>query len=271
MLKKGLLLPVLLLQLVGGAQTFRTPVGVAYTSLTAYSGHFSDAFSFGGNLGALGAKQQFAAGVYSEKRFLLKELGTYSASFVLPASSGNFGFRGDYAGGPLYNESSLGLAYARSLGSKVALGLQFNYLLLGAAGYGNASALNVDAGVIVHLSPQLNAGLQVYNPIGTSWGREGSERLPAVYSAGIGYDVSSQLFFGLDAEKAKGQSVSINAGMHYTVTEKLIARAGIRTATSLYYLGFGVQLKHFRVDVTASVHPYLGTTPGLLLLYSVRE
>lgn len=271
MVKTSLLLAMLLIASVVYTQAGRVPATFTYTKLTAYSGQFTDAFSFTGNLGALGAKQKFSAGLYSERRFLLKDLSSYSAAIVLPTPSGNFGLKGTYFGSQLYNEALLGLAYARNLGSKVAIGVQFNYASLTAAGYGNASVVNIDAGAIIHVSPQLNAGLQVYNPVGTTWGKEGVERLPAVYTAGLGYDVSPQVFIGLEAEKTEDLPVGLNAGLHYTIEKKLVARAGIRSASSVYYVGFGVRLKHVRIDVTASVHPYLGTTPGLLLLYSAQE
>jgi hypothetical protein len=270
-LRKSLLLVFSFLFAFADAQTIRTPVNFTYTRLTAYSSHFNDAFSFTANQGALAAIQKVSAGVYSERRFLLKELSAYSAAVVLPTGSGNFGFKGDYTGEQAYNESSLSLAYGRNLGKGIAVGVQFNYMGLKAAGYGAASTVNFDIGALFHLTPQLNAGLHVYNPVAAAWGKEGLEKLPSIYSAGLGYDASPQVFVGVEAEKTENQPININAGIHYQIAEKLIARAGVQTATAVYYFGFGVQLKSFRLDATASIHPYLGTTPGLLLLYNPKE
>lgn len=199
---------------------------------------------------------------------MLKALSSYSAALVLPTASGNFGLKGDYFGEQSYNESSVGLAYARALGTKAAVGVQFNYVGLKVAGYGSASTLNFDAGVIFHLTTQLNAGLHVYNPVAASWGKQGVEKLPSVYAMGLGYDVSPQVYIGAEAEKVEGRSIGVNAGLHYQIANKLITRIGVHSATSAYYFGFGVQLKSIRLDATVSLHPYLGTTPGLLLLYS---
>lgn len=269
--KNKLLLLLLFPVAFVNAQTSREPIDFAYTKLTAYSNRFADAFSFSANQGSLAAVKSFAAGVYSERRFLLKALSAYSAALVVPSASGNFGFKGDYVGDADYNESSLGLAYARTLGSKAAVGVQFNYVGLKAAGYGSASTVNFDAGFLFHLSSQLNAGLHVYNPIAASWGKDNLEKLPAVYSVGLGYDVSQQVYLGAEAEKVEDQPLGVNAGIHYQIAAKLITRIGVHSATSSYYFGFGVQLKSLRLDATVSVHPYLGTTPGLLLLYSSKE
>lgn len=270
-MKKQLLIPLLLFFTFARGQTLRTPVSFLYTGLTAYSSQFPDAFSFSANQASLAGAKVFSAGVYSEQRFLLKALRVHAASFVLPTASGNFGLRVDYAGEAGYNESSLGFAYAKNLGSKMAIGVQFNYVGLKTAGYGAASTFNFDAGAMVHLSPQLNAGIHVYNPLGQRFGKDGTEKLPFVYNAGLGYDVSPQVFIGIEAEKVEGQALGINGGVHYKLAEKLTARAGVRSATATYCFGFGVQLRWFRLDATAAFHPYLGVSPGLLLLYSSKE
>ncbi|HZH63944.1 MAG TPA: hypothetical protein VEY10_03565 [Flavisolibacter sp.] len=247
-------------------QTARTPVAGVYTSLHTYSSQFKDAFSFRSNSASLAGIEKFSAGVYSERRFMLQELPTYSFAAALPTPTGNFGLNGDYSGGSLYNETTLGLAYARNLGSKVDVGVQFHYFSMRASTYGAASAIIFDAGAIFHITEQVHTGLHVYNPVGMKIGKE--EKLPSIYAAGIGYDASSQLFIGAEAQKPEGQPLTVNAGLHYVFADKLVARGGISTATSLYYIGFGVKLKSLRVDMTASFHPYLGVTPGLLLIYA---
>ena len=271
MLKETLLFTSIFLSQPAPAQAVRLPVGSVYTRATAYSQQFSDAFSFAANQASLAGIQTFSAGVYSEHRFLLASLSQYSAAVVLPVNAGAFGFKADYFGQPAYNESALCLAYGRSLGNKAAVGMQFNYLATKVSGYGHAGLVNFSASGLLHLTPQLSAGIQAYNPAGTSWGKEGLERLPAVYSFGIGYDASQQAFVGAEVEKVEDQAVAVNVGMHYRVAEKLVVRAGIHSATAAYYFGGGVRLNRIRVDATATLHPYLGLTPGLLLLYSLKE
>lgn len=270
-MRKSLLLTAFLFPLVALAQSIRTPGSFAYTRITAYSNSFTDAFSFSGNSGALAGTQNVAAGIYSERRFGLKDLSGHAAAFVLPTASGSFGLRGDYLGGTFYNESSLGLAYGRALGSKMALGVQFNYFALTAAGYGSGSAVNADIGMLIRLTPQLNAGVQACNLVGTSWNKTGIGQLPAIYRAGLGYEASPQVFVSAEAEKTENEPLCINAVMQYVIAQRVVARAGIRSATAVYYLGFGVQRKGFRFDVIASMHPYLGLTPGLSLLYAAGQ
>jgi hypothetical protein len=51
-----------------------------------------------------------------------------------------------------------------SLGSKVDVGVQFNYYNVRIAGYGNAPAINFEIGTIFHLTDKLNTGFHAYNP-----------------------------------------------------------------------------------------------------------
>jgi hypothetical protein len=266
-LKKVLFLTAFCYCFSSHAQIVRMQVSTIYPSLTSYSTQFSDAFSFRSNTAALAGINKFSAGVFSERRFMLQELSSYSFAATLPTSSGNFGLSGDYYGAQAYKETTGALSYARKLGTRVDIGLGFHYFSMNASGYGSASTVTFDAGAIFHLTEAVQTGIHIYNPVGMKIGKTGEEKLPAVYTAGIGYDVSPQVFIGSEVQKTEDQPLNVNVGIHYQFADKLMARGGLSTATSVYYLGFGVQLKNLRVDVTSSFHPYLGVTPGLLLMY----
>jgi hypothetical protein len=252
------------------AQLVRAPVGIVYPFLQTYSTQAKDAFSFRSNSASLAGIKVFSAGLFSERRFLLQELSSYAFAVALPTLSGNFGLSGDYSGDGFYNETSLSLAYGRSLDKKVDFGLGFQYFLKKAAGYGAASVVAFDAGAVFHLTDEVQTGISVYNPVGVKFGKSGDEKLPAIYTAGIGYDASPQFFAGAEVQKVEDQPVNVNAGIQYIFAEKVMGRAGLSSATSVYYLGFGIKLQHLRIDLTASFHPYLGVTPGLLLLYASK-
>lgn len=260
-----------LVHVYGYCQTARSPVTAAYVGLGAYSNSHVDVFSFHSNQAALAKIKVMSAGIYGEKRFLLNELSLYNAAITLPTSSGNFGLDGRYYGFSDYNESQVGLAYGRGLGSKVDVGVQFNYYNVRIAGYGNASAINFEIGTILHVTDVLNAGLHVYNPVGGSLGKNHEEKLSSVYSAGFGYDASEKFFMGIEIEKEEDKPINVNAGVQYKFLPQLLSRLGISTATSSLYFGIGFRLKSIRLDVTASCHPQLGITPGLLLIFNRRS
>lgn len=252
-------------------QTVREPVSASYTGLGAYSNNHLDVFSFHTNQAALAKIKTTSVGIYGEKRFLLNELGLYDAAITLPTSSGNFGLDFRYYGFSNYNESQVGLAYGRSLGPRIDVGVQFNYYSVRIAGYGNASTVNFDVGTVFHLTDNLNAGFHVYNPVGGSLGKNAEEKLASVYSMGIGYDPSEKFFTSIEIKKEEDKPIDVSAGFQYKFLPQLLTRIGVSTGTSSIYFGIGFSLRSLRVDATATYHPQLGVTPGLLLIFNVHS
>jgi len=269
--KPFLILLFVFFHLIIDAQTVRRPVAAVYTGLGAYSTDHTDVFSFTNNQASLAQMKNASAGVYGEKRFMLDELSLYQLAIAVPTNSGNFGVKAGYFGFSDYNESQMGLAYARKLGSKIDVGVQFNYNSIQVSGYGNSSAINFEIGTVFHLTDKLNAGVHAYNPVGGKFGKNAEEKLASVYTVGLGYEASEKFFVSAEIEKEENQPVNVNAGMQYKFLPQLLARVGITTNTSNVYAGVGLFLKTFRLDVVASYHPQLGVTPGLLLLYDFKK
>ena len=260
---------VLLYCLLLQAQTLRRPVAAAYTGLGAYSLNHVDVFSFTANQASLAQLKNVSVGIYGERRFLLSELNNYTAAIGLPTPSGNFGLKAGYSGFSDYNETQLGLAYGRKLGTKIDVGVQFNYNGIRVAGYGNASAISFELGMILHLTDKLNAGVHVSNPVGGKFGKDQQEKLASVYAVGLGYEASDKFFISAEIEKEEDQTVNVNAGLQYKFLPQLLVRVGMSSATSSAWIGLGLSMKSFRIDVTTSYHPQLGITPGLLFLISL--
>ena len=184
-------------------------------SLGAYSLNHTDIFSFTANQASLAQLKNAAVGVYGERRFLLSELNNYTATAGLITTSGNFGMKATYSGFSDYNETQLGLAYGRKLGSKIDAGAQFNYNGIRIAEYGNAAALSFEIGVIMHLTDKLHTGIHVNNPVGGKFGKDQQEKLSSVYAVGFGYEASEKFFVSAEIEKEEDQPVNVNAGIQH--------------------------------------------------------
>ncbi len=250
------------------AQTLRRPLAAPYLGLGAYSLNHIDVFSFTTNQASLAQLDKSAAGVFGERRFLLSELNNYSAVVGIKTKSGNFGLKTSYSGFTDYNETQLGLAYARKLGDKIDVGLQFNYNGVNIPTYGNESAISFEVGTVLHVSEKLHAGIHVNNPVGGKFGKEQQEKLSSVYSVGVGYDASQKFFISCEIEKEEDQPINITAGIQYKLISQLLVRGGVSSATSSFWMGLGLTIKSFRIDVTSSYHNQLGVTPGLLILFN---
>jgi hypothetical protein len=266
-LKLAIFLCLFLVSIFSFGQNAKQTLISSYLKTGAYSKTQNDVFSFSANQANLAQFKTFSAGIYSERKFMLNELNLFSTCVALPTKSGNFGMQIHNYGNSSYGEMQVGLAYARKLNESIDVGVQFNYYNMRVAGYGNTGAVNFEAGALFHFTEQLHGGIHVYNPTSMKLGKNEEEKIPAVYAGGLGYDVSEDFFISTEVEKTEGLPLNVNVSAQYKFADRFLARGGVATATSIYFLGAGFNFKTFRFDVMASVHPQLGVTPGLLLIY----
>jgi hypothetical protein len=247
------------------AQPVQTPP--ATVRVGAYGSLHGNAFSFITNQGALGNVRKTAAALYGERRFLLRELSQYQLAFVLPVQEGAVGLHLEYEGTSDLNTSVIGVAYGRSLGKKVGLGLQFNYYGQHLRGYGYAAQLTAALGLLVHVSDAVHVGLQASNAAAFVFGKA-MVKQPAVYTLGVEYDASKNLVLTAECIKIQDLPVAVQTGMAYHFSSRLWAKAGINSGNAAFFIAAGFQLNGFSIEVSGSVHPQLGNSPGLLLLYN---
>ena len=248
------------------AQSIRYPIALPYSSLSAYSQQQNDALSFTGNQAALAKVKQAGIGLYAERRFLLAATSNYAVAAAIPTKMGNFGVQLNYAGFKNFNENKIGLAYARSVGKKIDIGIQFNYYGYHIPTYNGASAVNVEAGVIVHFTDKLNGGIHVYNPVAGKLGKSGDEKLSSAYKFGLGYDASENFLVSSEIIKEEDKPVNVIAGFQYHFEKQFFVRAGFMSESSTAFVGAGIGFKNLRLDVAGSYHPQLGFSPAFLLL-----
>ena len=252
------------------AQSLRYSIAQPYINLSAYSQKQNDALSFTGNQAALAQTKNAGAGIYGERRFLLKETSSYTLGAAFPTRMGNFGLQLNYSGFKNFNENKIGLAYARKLGKVVDVGVQFNYYGYRIPAYGNASSINFEIGAMMHLTDKLNAGVHVYNPVGGKLGKDKEEKLASVYKAGLGYDASDHFFVSAEIIKEEDKPVNVIAGLQYQFAKQFFARAGFIGESTTAYAGAGISWKNLRLDISSGYHPQLGFSPGILLIMNFK-
>lgn len=268
MVRKHLFVSLLLLfSVCTAAQVLRRPLAGVYAGLSAYSALHTDILSLDGNLASLAKLKHASAAVYGERRFLLSELSQCRLVAGIPTRSGNFALKTNYAGFSEMNEMQTSLVCARKLGRLIDAGIQFSYYRLQVAGYGSASAVNAELGIIMHITDKLQGGIQLAVPAGGRYGIHKQEKIPVLNSFGLGYDVSEKVLISAEIQKEENQPVNVNAGILYKCMPRLQLRAGLSSATSSVWGGAGLILQNFRTDITCSYHPQLGITPGMALLF----
>lgn len=231
-----------------------------------YSLHFTDIFSFTVNPSALANMNAISAGISTERKFMLHELSLYRCAIAIPVKTGTVGIALAKSGSADFNESQVGLAYAKKLG-KIDVGIQFNYAMLHIAGYGNDGAISVEAGTTWHITEKLHTGFHIANPQGGQFSKNKQEKLATIVAMGMDYEVSEQLMIEAEIIKEEAKPVNIRTALEYIPAKSFIAIMGINTATASPLFGAGWSMKNFRTDISVSYHFQLGLTPGIRIIF----
>ena len=231
----------------------------------------SDFWSLQNNQAGLAFYNHFAAGAYYENRFLTKELSLKSGGMVLPVNNGVFGLKVSYFGYSMYNESKFGLAYARRLGEKIAVGVQLDYLLTSFGNdYGSKGLATFEIGILSKINEHLSLGAHVFNPINAKLAGYGNERIPAIIRVGASYAFDDKLMATAEVEKETEFDPVAKFGIEYRIIEEIYVRGGIASNPGLYAFGFGVNLKNLKLDFSSSVHQVLGFSPQISMTYRFK-
>ncbi len=165
----------------------------------------------------------------------------------------------------------MGIAYARSLGAKLDLGIKFNYYSFRIPGYQNSSSINFEIGAIAHLTEKLIAGIHFYNPVGGNLSKSDHEKLGSIYQFGIGCEASDNFLISAEVVKQEDLPVNVNAGVQYNFAKQFFARVGIASENESPYAGAGISWKNLRLDISVSYHPQMGISPGLMLIVNFKS
>ncbi len=240
--------------------------GMSNASVTLY-----DFWAVSHNQAGLAKMENAAAGVYFENRFLIEELNFGAGAFIYPTKLGVLGFNFTYFGFELYNETKIGIAYARNFGERFSLGMQLNYHNTGIGeNYGNRGNITAELGAIFHILPQLSIGAHLYNPARAKIGNFADERIPTIFKTGLGYEFSERVLVVLEAEQSINHKPVFKAGIEYHIIDPIFIRGGIGTNPNSNSFGFGLLMGNLEVDLATSYHYLLGYSPQISMIYNFK-
>ncbi|QJB33550.1 hypothetical protein HF324_20320 [Chitinophaga oryzae] len=242
--------------LVTYAQSFWTPAGKD-AAAGSYSRRFQQVASAAYHPAGLSCLRTFAAGIYAEQRFLLKEIPFYQAMAAIPVGAGAFGVQLARLGSSAYYRQQVGLSYGIRLGTKVGLGLQGSSLTEVTSGYGSHSGLAVTGGLLWHAGEQWHTGIRI------SHFRPGT----TVYSAGIGFEASSAFLLSAEIGKAGHETAWLSATASYRIAPPLALQWGFATGAPFQHAGITIHWHMLQIMFAAGFHPQLGITPSTTIIW----
>jgi len=208
--------------------------------------------------------------ISTEQRFLLSELNSFGGGFALPTKSGTFGLSIHYFGFEQYNESKIGLSYARKLMEKLSVGVQFDMLRTQITEYGSSNLFTFEVGLQSELIENLLIGIHLYNPVKLEIIED--EFLPTVLRAGATYKASKKLLLHTELEKDLDFPFIFKAGVEYELVQNFWMRVGVNTNPTSLSFGLGYKMKNgLAFDLASNYHQDLGFTPGIGILFEMRD
>lgn len=183
----------------------------------------------------------------------------YNEPSLLPRQFGAFGVSAKRYGFELYNETSLGLAYANSFEKKFFYGVGLNYQHTFIKNYGSASAIGASVGALALVTETLAIGAAAHNLNAPKMGAS-REELAQTYAVGLSYKALSNVLLVFDAEKDVRFPLNLKGGMEYRPVAAISLRVGFSSEPSRFSGGVGVHYAMLDVDYAFATHRDLGLT-----------
>ena len=262
---------LLLLPFYSFSQHSIQPLLSLWQPLYAYSTEQKNVYALQDNIASVVKMNSFQCGLYGERRFLIRELSFYNALVAAPTPHGNFSLNAAMFTFPQFSNMFVGLGYGKQLNKIADCGLQFSYQTVNIPGYTKRSALGAELGMIFHLSGELNTGISIKNINSHSIKKTDAIRYPWIYSAGIGYDASKQVYLGMEVRKVEGQPAETIVSLHYQIHKRMRLNISDLPSSMNGSLGAGLSLKDFELFVITNYHQLLGITPALFISYNKKK
>jgi len=270
MLKKTttLLITIFFISNVIFSQSVNNKISARENGMAGTSVCLSDVWSQYSNQAGLAYVENISVGLSYQNAFFVKELATNSVAFALPTKTGTFGLNYYYFGYTKYNENKIALAYAKSLGKKISVGIQLDYFVTHIEGeYGTSGVPAGEIGILTNPIKNLYIGAHVFNIWNAHISSADETYLPIIFKLGASYILYDKALLSVEFEKDMDYPLLVKAGVEFEVIKNIFFRAGVSAKPTLFSFGLGYAFKSFKLDIAFSKHEVLDYSPSISLRY----
>jgi hypothetical protein len=211
-------------------------------------------------------------GLYVENRYQVSELSLGAFSLGIPTKTGTYGISYAAFGYSLFNQEHASLSYGKALGKKIRAGIGIHYLMI-CQPYENGNLYAFVPSLGIQLLPVngLTVGFHVFNPAGQPYNPAGYIKIPAVYSAGVGYNLGNEVLLCAEAEKSSLEKTKYYGGVEFTLVKIFLVRFGLSSGEfQKLSFGIGYHGRQVSIDMAATRHPILDFQTSLSLSYAIK-
>ncbi|MCB9251476.1 MAG: hypothetical protein H6605_03365 [Flavobacteriales bacterium] len=205
-----------------------------------------------------------------QSQFLIQGLNSYSiAAHKIHKNKFHFGLAAGVFGNMYYNESLLKLSFASHLGKRISAGIGMSYLRLRLTDlkYTKIQKLIPDLGMLLKISPVLDASIRVFNPF--VYDRSFGQSAPTCsVNAALLFKFNSEIGAVLEYDLSPGKQSALIVNLQYRNTGGILLIAGFHSNPGSFGLGLKYSLKNLHCAFSTLSHPYLRNTVSGCIAYS---
>jgi hypothetical protein len=220
------------------------------------------------NQALLAYNKSLQFGINYDNRFGIKELGTRSASVIIPAGKASIGALYSNFGYADFKRNMTGVSCGLKLSEKISAGVQIDYFSEKTSGeYDNNKCITFETGLIAEASDNIRIGIHLFNPVLNSLRKS---KQPVSLTVGAGIILSKILFAGAETEMCSTGNLVLRTGFEYEAVKNLWLRAGYSTNNNSFCFGTGYQSGMVKIDIGFATHQTLGVTSSLSLIFKIH-
>ena len=254
------------------AWDFTSPVGGRCSGMGYTSVAMSDFWSIHNNPAGMAEWRHISAGFYYENRFLMKELGYKNAAFLIPLDIGVIGLSVRQFGFTHYNENKIGIAFARSFGKSLRIGIQLDYLLFAfSKDYKKYHTATFEAGLSYDITEKLCVAAYLFNPVLTKIKSLNKDKLPIIMRAGLLYNLTDDFSISTEIEEDFEANFKLRFGIEYKAYKNLYLRCGIQSNPWIICFGTGYSFRNITIDISSNMHCQLGVSLQSSIIFNIKS
>ncbi len=212
------------------------------------------------------------AGIAFQNSFFVKELSTKSISIAIPLKALVLGVNYYNFGYNRFSDNKFGLSFAKRLGKKIALGGQIDYFYTHIDGeYEDKSTAVGELGIIAEPIKNLFIGAHVFNVWNAKFANSEDEYMPSIIKLGASYIIQKKSMLNLELEKDIKDELIVKTAVEIELIDNFVVRAGVAGKPIVYSFGLGYSYKPLKLNIGFSKHHTLGYSPGISIIYALKN
>lgn len=255
---------VLQFNVEGNAQTV---YGARMTALSGSALTQPDAFAGFHNLSANASENCNSFAIYGQNPYGITDIKDAGAAISQHLGTGVMGVVFHSYGNTEFVRQRLSLGYALPLSEKFSASASVGYSSTRIGnGYGKAQTLWTNVGATYSVRKDWKWAAVIDLPASSL---KNVEELPATLRIGTTYSFGEQVDLSAQVISTTGEqsSLSYSFGLEYVPDQVFSIRFGMNTFWQTWSMGVGAKFGNYAFDAAAVVHPQLGLTPQISLIY----